>query len=109
MMHAAHPPGSYDISVEHESLQRVPSDRGGVRYRLHLNGEIDERWAEAYRLERRESRASSRFELDSAAASVWFASVPGSDSTDMIDALDLLDALVERVNQRASRLGQTDH
>ena len=102
MMHTAHGVGTYDISVEHASLQRVPTERG-TRYSLHLNGEIDERWAEAYRLERRESRTSSRFELDPKAAMVTFASDPGgAASADIIDALDLLDAMVERVNHRAA-------
>lgn len=105
MMQTTNRVGTYDISVEHASLQRVPSDRGS-RYSLHLNGEIDDRWAEAYRVERRESRGSSRFELDAKSAMVTFASDPSGASADVIDALDLLDALVERVNHRAS---QTDH
>jgi hypothetical protein len=104
MMHTAHGVGTYDISVEHASLQRVPTDRG-TRYSLHLNGQIDDRWAEAYRLERRESRTSSRFELDPKAAVVSFASDPGgAASADIIDALDLLDAMVERVNHRAAKV-----
>jgi len=104
-MDTAQRTGVYDISVEHGSLQRVQADLGGARYCLHLNGAIDENWAAAYQLERRESRTSSRFELDPVAKAVWFAGVPGGDSTDIIDALDILDALVDRVNQRASRTG----
>ena len=92
----------YDVLVEHATLKLLSLEKGRTAYGVHLRGWIDDRWIEAYRIERRQSHALSRFELDPSIGTVWFGSDPGIGPADVIDALDMLDALVARVNERAA-------
>jgi len=96
----------YDVSVEHATLKLLSLEKGRTAYCVHLTGGINDRWIEAYQIERRQSRPLSRFELDPSIGTVWFGSDPGIGPADIIDALDMLDAMVVRVNERAARSPQ---
>jgi hypothetical protein len=91
----------HGVAVDHATLTLVDLGRRGTTCSVLLDGSIDERWAEAFALERRESRMLSRFELDRATRTVSFVREAGTDPADVIDALETLDAMVERVSDRA--------
>ncbi len=93
---------AYDVAVDHGSLQAVESPRKGMGYCVRLLGAIDDRWIEAYRIGRVESRTLSRFELDLTSGTVTFAKEPGTVPADVIEALDTLDSFLTRVNERAA-------
>jgi hypothetical protein len=92
-----------DSTVEHATLSLADLGRAGQAYTVRLAGWVDERWIDLFQRERRESRSLSRFELDPATRMVSFGVDPGADPADVIDALDILDRLVARVNEHALR------
>ncbi len=93
---------AYDVAVNHATLALIDLERGGTGCSVQLQGAIDQRWAEAFARERRESRILSRFDLDAATGIITFVREAGSDPADVIEALEVLEALVERVSHRAS-------
>ncbi len=94
---------TYDVTVNHATLALMDLERGGAGCSVQLSGVIDDRWARIFARERRESRALSRFDLDVSTGIVTFVREAGSDPADVIEALDNLEALVERVSLHASR------
>jgi hypothetical protein len=94
---------TYDVTVNHGTLAIVNLAKGGTGCSVALSGAIDDRWARTFARERRESRALSRFDLDASTGVVTFVRDAGSDPADVIDALDNLEALVERVSLHASQ------
>lgn len=93
----------YDVEVDHSTLTLKNLARGGNGCSVQLAGSTDETWVETFQRERRESRALSRYEIDSSTGTVRFVREPGSDPADVMDALETLDTLVQRVNRLASR------
>ena len=104
MQYTAPAVSTYDVTVNHATLALVELEKGGTGCSVQLSGAIDDRWAETFARMRRESRALSRFDLDASTGIVSFVREQGSDPADVIDALDNLDALVERVSLGASRV-----
>ena len=94
----------YGVSVDHATLALVHLGRGGTACSVQLDGAIDERWIQAFSRERRESRMLSRFELEPATRTVSFVREAGTDPADVIDALETLDAMIERVSRRAREI-----
>jgi hypothetical protein len=102
------------LTVDHSTLSREPMGTD-VLYRVSLSGPVAVAWADAYRLLQSDSTAFRRLRLDPAAGIVSFLCRAVDGPTQVIDALERLDELVERVNLRvgarpptpALRLGVT--
>lgn len=70
-----------------------------TRYAIALDGPVDERWAEAYRMSQEEAAIYRRFELDRSNGSIRF-SCRTVDGTGLVfEMLERLEMLVGRVNQ----------
>jgi hypothetical protein len=73
----------------------------GTQYRVHLTGDLSDRWCAAFRMGQRGAATLSRFHLDEATSSVTFSLKRNQGPADVIDMLDQLAEFVERVNHEA--------
>lgn len=98
----------YNVAVD---LGGLKLDRAGSQAAGHsvtLIGPVDDQWRQSYRTVRAQSPEFSRFRLDEATATVKFARDAGDSPSEIIGALEELDLLVARVNERASAVTAGD-
>jgi hypothetical protein len=89
------------LTVDHSTLSREPTGTD-VLYRVRLSGPVAVGWADAYRLLQSDSTAFRRLRLDPASGIVSFSCRAVDGPTQVIDALERLDELVQRVNLRVA-------
>ena len=87
------------VRVDLTALRGEPRGADITVYTVALNGSVNDRWVEAYRLTSEQSAVSRRFVLDPARSTVRFA-CRTADGTELVfEMLERLEALVARVNQ----------
>jgi|SRR5215470_6093953 len=89
--------GREDVHVDHATLRIVDLGRG-MGYAVALVGEVDEAWAQRFRNLKTHARLFSRFNLDPETGTVSFPRERTDEPADVIEALQALDTLIERVN-----------
>lgn len=92
--------GNVEVLVNHETLKRQ-FERQGTGYAVQLAGNLDERWAQVFRILRMDTPECSSFRLEPTKGTVSFTCMAGDGPAEIFGMLEHLDALVELVNKRA--------
>ena len=94
------PATKYDVYVDLGTLKLAPTGLKGAEHSVTLAGPIDDRWRECFQIVQAESPEYSRFWLDEATATVEFPQTPKDGPSEIINALETLDSLIARANER---------
>ena len=90
-----------DVTLD---LSRLKGEPAGTetRYTVSLDGPISPQWVEFYTRLQGETAVARRFELDPSGAVVRFSCRTVDGTSQVFEALERLEALVERANQIAA-------
>lgn len=94
--------GKYDVGVDHATLRIVDMGSTGTAFSVRLVGRIDDPWIRCFRSVQADSKLFSRFMLDPIGWRVSFLRRVDDGPADVIEALEHLDQLVDRVNRFAT-------
>jgi hypothetical protein len=93
---------TYDVAVDHGTLEGKALGPEGTRYSVALTGPVDDRWVSSYRLIQMDSTGFFRFRFDLKNGTVSFMARASDGAEEVILLLGRLDALVKLANQSAS-------
>jgi len=89
------------VTVDHSTLTRE-STGIDVAYRVRLSGAVTLAWADTYRVLQSDSTTFRRLRLDTVTGTVSFSCRAVDGPTQVIDSLERLDDLIQRVNLRVA-------
>jgi hypothetical protein len=95
---------SYDVAVDHGTLQRWSADETGTGYVVGITGTIDARWILAFEETRRRSASFIRFHFSPDQRLISFACRPNDDIAEIFSVLQILEAMIELINRRADEI-----